>query len=645
MSNPELPSRRVASAVLRYGLSVLLVLCALLATLLINPDTLIAPLFFLAILPSAWVGGMGPGLAAASLATLAVAYFFLPPKYSLWFNLAELPQLLAFFLPALVVSWWSTGRKRTETLLRQARDELEAKVEERTADLRQSNEQLRTEIAERKRAEETLREQANLLNLTHDTIFVRDMDGAVKYWNRGAEELYGWMAADAAGKATHDLLHTIFPAPLEEINAELLRTGRWEGELVHTRKDGTQVVVASRWALRRDARGAPVAILETNNDITERRHVEQALRESEEQWKAAFESNPTMYFMIDAAGAILSVNPFGAEQLGYTVDELVGHSVLHVFYEADREAVQRHADTCFAQLGRTLQWEARKIRKDSTMLRVRETAKAVVLKNRPVLLVVCEDITERRRAEEALRRAQAELAHTNRVTTLGELTASIAHEVNQPLAAVVTNGNAGLRWLASQPPSLDEARECLRRIVRDGARAGEVIRHLRTLVKRAALTPTRVDLTDTVQDVLALITPEARRRQVAVRTELAPTLPPVRSDRVQLQQVLLNLAMNGIEAMQAVTDRPRELVLRARPDGARTVLIAVHDSGIGLDEQSLGRLFEAFYTTKPDGLGMGLAISRSIIEAHGGRLWATANGDYGATFQFTLPTDDRNQQD
>ena len=154
-------------------------------------------------------------------------------------------------------------------------------------------------------------------------------------------------------------MQTIFPAPLAEINAELLGTGRWEGELIHTKRDGTPVVVASRWALQRDAQGNPVAILETNNDITERQRAEEALRESEEQWRAVFEHNPTMYFMVDAAGTILSVNPFGAEQLGYTVDELVGHPVLNVFYDADREAVQRNVAVCCEQLGRTMSWEFR----------------------------------------------------------------------------------------------------------------------------------------------------------------------------------------------------------------------------------------------------------------------------------------------
>ena len=280
-----------------------------------------------------------------------------------------------------------------------------------------------TEITERKRAEQKLRDQASLLDLTHDAIFVRDMNGTITYWNRGAEELYGWRPEEASGNVAQELLRTVFPVPFDQIEKELMRSGRWQGELVHTTKSGMQLTVASRWSLQRDDKAAPVAILVTNNDISERRQAEQAREEIEEQWRAAFDSNPTMYFIVDAAGAIVTVNTFGAEQLGYNVDELVGRPVLDVFYEPDKEAVQKHAQDCFAQPGQMMRWEARKIRKDGTMLWVRETANAVSLKNRPVLLVVCEDITEqkrdiedRKRAEQALRRSEAYLAESQRLT-------------------------------------------------------------------------------------------------------------------------------------------------------------------------------------------------------------------------------------
>jgi signal transduction histidine kinase len=245
------------------------------------------------------------------------------------------------------------------------------------------------------------------------------------------------------------------------------------------------------------------------------------------------------------------------------------------------------------------------------------------------------------RASEALLEAQAQLAHVNRVATMGELTASIAHEVLQPLAAVNTNADAGLRWLAGGPPNLDRARACLERIARDGKQAGEVITRVRALVKKSPPTKAWLDLRETIQEALVVINIEAERHQVSVGTELAAGLPSVQADRVQLQQVVLNLVMNGIDAMKAVTDRPRELLIKSQPHESGEVLVAVQDSGIGVDQQKMGRLFESFYTTKPEGMGLGLRISRSIIEAHGGRLWATPNAGPGVTVQFTLPIGDR----
>jgi PAS domain S-box-containing protein len=253
------------------------------------------------------------------------------------------------------------------------------------------------------------------------------------------------------------------------------------------------------------------------------------------------------------------------------------------------------------------------------------------------------DLSEQKRAEEAFRRsqvhlaeAQAELAHVTRVTTLGELTASIAHEISQPLAAVVTNADASLRWLSGDSPDLDEAREAIRRITRDGRRAGSVISQMRSLFKKAGTTKDRLDLNEAIQEVVVLTEIETRRNKVALRKELAADLPPVLGERVQLQQVLVNLILNGIEAMAAVEGRHRDLVIRTQLGEGDDILVAVRDSGTGFDPQDAERIFDAFHTTKPGGLGMGLSISRSIVESHGGRLWAVSNEGPGATFQFTL---------
>jgi PAS domain S-box-containing protein len=249
------------------------------------------------------------------------------------------------------------------------------------------------------------------------------------------------------------------------------------------------------------------------------------------------------------------------------------------------------------------------------------------------------DATERRGAEEALREAQAELAHVTRVMTMGELTASIAHEIKQPLAAVVTNGGACLRWLAGELPNLDEARDAARRVIRDGNRANEVINRIRALMRKTDTAPARLDINEVIEEVILLTRNETTRRGVTVRMELAADLPPVSGDRVQLQQLTLNLLMNGIEAMASVNDRPRELIISSRTNESGEVLVAVQDCGMGIAPEDLEKIFDAFYTTKSQGMGMGLAISRSIVENHGGRLWAVPNEDSGATFQFTLLPD------
>jgi len=272
------------------------------------------------------------------------------------------------------------------------------------------------------------------------------------------------------------------------------------------------------------------------------------------------------------------------------------------------------------------------------------------------------DRTERKQAEEALQKAQAELAHVTRVTTLGELTATIAHEINQPLAAVVTNANAGLRWLAGDSPNLAEAREAIRRIIRDGKRAGEIIGRIRALAKKAPPQKDWLDLNETIGEVIAMARSEMHRNRISLQSQLAKDLPLILGDRIQLQQVILNLLINAIEAMSGMREGPRELWVssekvtevrgesteeryedRALADAEWThALITVRDSGPGLDPKGLNRPFDAFYTTKPQGLGMGLAISRSIIEAHGGRLWAKANASRGAVFQFALPIREAN---
>jgi hypothetical protein len=247
---------------------------------------------------------------------------------------------------------------------------------------------------------------------------------------------------------------------------------------------------------------------------------------------------------------------------------------------------------------------------------------------------------ERDRTQESLRKAQASLAHATRVTMMGELTASIAHEVNQPLAAVVNNANACISLLPDGAANLEEVREALAEIIDDADRASSVIARVRQLAKRAPVEKSLLDLGDVVQDVLALARYESAARGITIRTNLPGDLPAIAGDRVQLQQVLLNLVINGMDAMNTVEESKRVLMIRAHretKEGLLVTLVSVRDAGAGFKPGETGRLFEAFYTTKPQGMGMGLAISRSIIEAHGGRLWAEPNQGPGATFLFSLP--------
>jgi signal transduction histidine kinase len=247
------------------------------------------------------------------------------------------------------------------------------------------------------------------------------------------------------------------------------------------------------------------------------------------------------------------------------------------------------------------------------------------------------DITAAKQAEEAMQELQASLAHVTRVTALGELTASIAHEVNQPLAAIVTYGDAGRRWLDREVPKLDEVRRAVERMIDCAKLAGEVIARLRALSRKTAPEMVRLDINEVINEVLSLIRREISNHQVSARLDLVASLPPIFGDRVQLQQVILNLLVNGIQAMALVSDRPRELLIRSRANNAEQILVEVGDSGIGIDPQHAGQLFNAFFTTKADGMGMGLSICRSIIEAHGGRIWASPNAGPGTIFQFTLP--------
>ena len=688
--------------------------------------TTAALLYLIVVVLASLTGSFVLSVIVSIIAILCLDYFFTEPLFSLDLTLSQplnLVALITFLGTALVIT----------SLMSKVRKSLEV-----------------------------LREQASLLDLTHDTVFVRDTSDVITYWNRGAEERYGWKREEAVGKISHQLMQTIFPAPLEEINAELLRTGRWEGELVHTKRDGTQVIVASRWSMQQDAQGRCLGTLETNNDITERKRAEEERRYNTQLLRTMTDNASSMLFMVDAAGLTTFVNPAVERITGYRADELIGQVVHDKIHHSHPDGRPYPPSECplsgAVRMRKPVRGEDLFVRKDGTFFPVRYSASPIFRDGVPVgavievqdvteskaaeeevrkqaellslahdailvrdlesritfwnqgaentygwtaeeaigkvthellqtrfpvsleavdvalrerrewegelthitrkgtaivvasrqsprcdergaaaaILEINRDITDTKRAEESLRKAQAELAHVTRVMTLGELTASIAHEVNQPLSGVVLNGNACLRWLGGDSPNLDEAREAARRIIRDGNRATDVIARIRALVRKTDEEKERLDINHAIQEVAALADGEVRKNRVALRMDLAADVPPVLGDRVQLQQVILNLVMNGVEAMASVADRPRELLIRSRQHESDKVLVAVQDSGIGIDGQNLEKIFNAFYTTKSQGMGMGLAISRSIVENHNGRLWAVPNDGPGATFQFTL---------
>ena len=369
---------------------------------------------------------------------------------------------------------------------------------------------------------------------------------------------------------------------------------------------------------------------------TERRRAEEALRESEERWRAVFDNSAAGIALANPSGRFLAGNLAYQKMLGYSEKELRELSFLDITHEDYRDGNSELTTELLEGKRQYFEMEKRYRRKDGNLIWVRVHVSLVSGKQITprFLLTIVDNITELKRAEEGLRDAQMTLAHVTRVATLGEMTASIAHEINQPLGALVNNANACLGWLSTE--NLEEVRNSVELMLDDAQRASEIITRIRSLVKKAPPQKDWLDINQTIREVIGLARNEIQRNGVALETQLSDDMPLIFADRIQLQQVMLNLMMNAIEAMTQVTT-PRELLISSGADDSKGVVVVVRDSGPGLDSKSHERLFEPFYTTKPQGMGMGLAICRSLIEAHGGRLWATTNAPHGAVFQFTLP--------
>jgi len=708
------------------------------AALPLGPGYGIYPLALAAVVLNTWYFGRGPAWGALVFSVVGVRYFFIDPKHSFTMQPGTAVGLLLFVGTAILLIEFSMARRRAEHGLAESEGRFRLMVEN---------------IPEVVWIESFEPHRLLYLSPSYERV-----------WGRPVAEVY----------RDPDLwLEAIHPEDRQRIEATYSKwlagggSDRFDFEYRVLRPDGTMRWIHDRGVAIRDARGKIYRANGIAEDISERKRIEERLRTSEEHWKQVFENNPTIYFAVDGVGTTISVNPFGAQQLGFRVEELVGREVTNLIHAPDRELARERLAACLRQPGESISWEIRMVRKDGTVIWVRETARAVSeMDKAPIVLMACEDITgakvaveelryktqqlaavtdnmtsmiqlldadglavyvnpateritgfraneligrlpheklhhsypdgrpypesecplsralqsvkpvqceevfvrkdgtffpvfcsstpivldgvrrgvivelqdmtERNRAQQALAQMQTELAHVARVTTMGELAASIAHGVNQPLAAMVTNASACLRWLAGKPADLNEARQAAEAIVRDGTRAGEIISGIRSLLRKGPARKDLIDLNHVVAGVVALTQSEAQRNRVKLEMQLAIDLPAVVGDPVQLQQVILNLILNGVDATGAVADGPRELVVSTETD-AGNALVCVRDSGIGFDEAVAKRLFDAFYTTKPAGMGMGLAISRSIIESHRGRIWGMPNAPRGAVFRFSLP--------
>ena len=525
------------------------------------------------------------------------------------------------------------------------------------------------------RAQEEIAGQRERLRVTlrsiGDAVMATDAQGRITYLNPVAERLSGWASEDAAGLPLEEVFRIINEESRQTVDnpvARVLREGKIVGLANHTlliSRDGREHAIDDSAAPIRDARGEMMGVVLVFRDVSQKRDAERLaaeqaadLRESQERLATVMRHLPVGVGVIDTRGHVVIANPAWKNLLRGDIPSVD-------FEEARRwRAVSREGRPVApsdypgqrALRGEEVLPGIDFLRREDDGVERWTRVSAVPLRDRTGqitgALAMLQDIDEERRAEaqraellakeraleseKALRETEAELARVMRALSLGELASSIAHEVNQPLAGVVTNAEAGLRWLGANPPSIEEAKESFAMIAEDGERAGEVIRRLREFLKKRSPETTPLDINEVIQEAVALTRAELERRQIEIRMELSGDHPPVHGDRIQLQQVIVNLIINGAEAM-AAAGSSKELVVTSRRTADGRILVAVRDSGVGISAHEMPRMFDAFFTTKPAGMGMGLSISRSILEAHRGRIWAEANDGPGLTVQFSLP--------
>jgi len=506
---------------------------------------------------------------------------------------------------------------------------------------------LTTDIDDRKRAEDELKRSEAKLRETLDSIPALvcsiSPEGQVLHPNRQFLEYFGKTKEEMDAWRTNDVIH---PDHLERVIAEFTHSVTngipLNTEVRYRRADGVY-----RWSKLqivpvRDAEGKISVWYGLMNDIDDRKRAEDELKRSEARHRVVVETASDVVVSIDENGKIILASPATNRIFGYAPEELIGKPLTVLMPKAMRGLHEAGFKRYLETGARQLNWQGTEMtamRADGEEFAVEVSFGEMTTDQGKVFTGFIRDISEKKRAEEELRSTHAEIARMMRVLTVGQLTASIAHEVNQPLSGIVTNASTCLRMLSSDQPNIEGARETARRTIRDGNRASEVVTRLRALFKRKEVAAEPIDLNDAAQEVIALSMSELQSDRILLRHDFAENLPPVKGDRIQIQQVILNLVHNALDAMRGVDDRPRELLIKTESGDNKSVQLTVQDTGIGFASDAADRLFESFYTTKDDGMGIGLSVSRSIIEAHRGRLWASVNDGPGSSFAFSIPSD------
>jgi PAS domain S-box-containing protein len=610
-----------------------------------------ALLFLCVVVLVVLAAGPGPAALASVLTFLSLQYPLLAPGYPFVLQSSEIIRLGLFFVASVLVVVLSAAQTRTSASLQLLGNSQEMMIGE----LQEQNDRLRVENAEHSEAVTRARAAEQEIRLIVDTVpalIARyRADGFMDFRNKNWRDYTGLPQDNFGGRRWGSALHPDDEEMVERKWREHIATGEpFELEQRLRKADGEYRWHRVRRVPLRGQTGEVIKWYAIAFDIDERKRTEDALRESEADLAKArhelqliIDTVPVLVLRHRADGIIDYVNEVGRTYSGLTTTKWTTRTSI-ITHPDDIPRLEAAWDVALVT-GEPFESEVRLRRADGEY-RWFVTRRVPLRRNGEVIAwyAATYDIEDRKRAESELieserrfREAQMELAHASRVVTMGQFTASIAHEVNQPLAALLTNAETALRWLAHQPPNLEKAKPAIERVIDDGKRAADIVSRIRDFSRKAPVRKDSLEVNAAIREVLGLTRVAMSDHGVLAKTQLSAGLPYVLGDRVQLQQVILNLIMNAIEAMSEVSDGSRELQISTSEAEAGSVLVAVSDSGPGLPPASVARMFEAFHTTKASGLGIGLSICRSIVEAHGGRLWAAANKPHGAIFYVMLP--------